>query len=313
MSIYQHLSTPIPTIAYCALHQANNNILAEEYTKTMKELHERIAEETALINSGYALFLKEAAARESQMMHTALSQYLQTPLRGDNNDVRRILEESYAKFQKAHVSTGLGLKRSVEGRVFLSPSKKTLEKKLLQNGKAYLEELGFAFGKGKGHVFESMFVIEGGINLDMLEYIVRDKLGIYATTHGKHIKEFSGYSYAAYNLVYSSSELPAKEAVGKYTELAFFFSKPDMKYAPFRKGLTDALVKLSSEIPIDHLSLWQRKLGLGTGVEFVLRLMCNNADAISESIQWLSAYKDKPVVRDVLTGDGKLVVKELLF
>ncbi|HET6273467.1 MAG TPA: hypothetical protein VFG32_10830 [Bacteroidota bacterium] len=314
MSIYQHLSMPIPTIAYCAIHQALPEVPKDEYLKTMKELHARIAAETESINTGYKKFIAEAITRETTMLKGTLSQFLQTPFKSDTEEIRRILGESFEKFKDQLLDgRGFGLSQSVEGRVFFSPSRKAVERKLLQNGKAYLEELGFAGGKGKGEIFESMFIIHGGVNLDILEHIVRDKLGIYATTHGKHIKEFGSYSYAAYNRVYSKGDLPPKKELGKFVEIAIFFSKPDIKYAPFRSGLADAFEKLCRDLAIDHLSLWQRKLGLGGGKEFVLRIVGNSSDKISQSIQWLDSYKEKPFVRESLIVDGRLVVKDLLF
>jgi len=313
MSIYRHLSTPIPTIAYCALHQAHNHMRAEEYTKTMRELHNRIGEESEQISAGYTKALHELTARESQMLSLSLSQFLHTPVSTDQKEVNRVIDEALARFRTQVLENdAFGLKRSVEGKVYFPPSKKAVEKKLLHSGKSYLEGLGFGFGKGRGEIFESMFVIEGGTNLDILEHIVRDRLGIYATTHGKHIKEFSGYSYAAYNLIYANGEIPPAATVKSFTEVAFFFAKNDMKYAPFRAGLTEAFDKLSREQAIDHISLWQRKLGLGRGEEFVLRIMCDSAEKISISIQWLSNYREK-FVSEVLTSNAKLLVKELLF
>lgn len=314
MSIYKLLSTPAPTIAYCAMHQARPGIPAAEYEKTMREFHDRIAGETGIINAHYDKYIRESVSRQSQLIRVTLSQFLQTPISTDDEHVQKVLDESLEKFRESLVDgAGFGLKQSLEGKFFFPPSKKAREKRLLQNGRSYLEELGFTFGRNRGEIFESVFIISGGANLDVLEYIVRDRLGIYSTTHGKHLKEFDGYSYAAYNLIHLNGELPGRESLTKCTELALHFSKPDIPYGPFREGLVAALNGLSRKLGVDHISLWQRKLGLGAGKEFVLRIVCSSSTKVGQSLKWLEVYKEHSFVKQALIEEGKLLVKELLF
>ncbi|MFN0157033.1 MAG: hypothetical protein ACKVRP_03050 [Bacteroidota bacterium] len=314
MGLYSHLSTPIPTIAYCAIHQALPSVPKDEYIKTMKELHRRIAEEAAAIESGYEKAMRETIQRQSQMVRNSLSPFLQTPLHGDKDEVTAIIGDSLDKIKGQLLEgTTPGLSYSYEGRIFFPTSRRSMEKKLLKHGKDHLAGLDLSMKDGAPDTFESVFVVRGGMNLDVLEYIVRDKLGIYATTHGKHIKEFGGYSYAAYNRVYARGEVPAQQSMSGYLEMAVFFSKPDVKYAPFRSALTGALDKLLAAIPIESVSVWQRKLGLGRGTEFVLRLVSNQPEALSECLEWIAAYEEQPHVADALTTQGSLVVKELLF
>ncbi len=314
MSMYTLLDTPIPTIAYCALHQAHPDVPREEYMKTMKELHQRVAKETADINEALTKSITEAIAKESQSVRNTLSQFLHMPISSDNEDVQQILVDSFERLRNQLLDgVPLGLEESCESKVFFVSSKKALETKLLKSGKAYLDELGFNTAKGHPDIFESQFIIKGAANLDVLEHIVRDRLGIYSTTHGKHIKEFQSYSYGAYNLVFAKGTMSAKDAINKSIEMTFYFSKPDVKYAPFRSGLTDALEKLSELVSIDHVSLWQRKLGLGSGREFILRVVSGKSEVAAEVIQWLNAYEEKTFVREALIEGGNLVVKELLF
>lgn len=314
MSVYKLLSTPVPTIAYCAMHQALPGVPAVEYEKTMREFHDRVAEETGIITASYGKYVRESVSRQSQLIRVALSQFLQTPISTDDEHVQEVLDESLEKFRESQADgSGFGLKQSVEGKFFFPPSKKAREKRLLQNGRAYLEELGFNFGRTRGEIFESIFIVNGGMNLDILEHIVRDRLGIYSTTHGKHIKEFDSYSYAAYNLVHVNGALPGREKLARYTELDLYFSKPDIPYGPFREGLVAALNGLSQKLGVDYISLWQRKLGLGAGKEFVLRIVCGSATKVGQSLKWLEGYKEHSFVRQAVIEDGKLLVKELLF
>ncbi|MCZ6776590.1 MAG: hypothetical protein O7D34_09050 [Ignavibacteria bacterium] len=314
MSVYNFLSTPVPTIAYCAMHQALPQVPTNEYMKTMRELHARISAETEAINAGYASFLRETVGRESESLHGSLSQFLQTPISSDNAEVQRTLRESLERLRdELIVHGGLGLKYSVEGKFVFAPLKKTLERKLLLNGKTGLEEMGVTFGKGRGEVFESMFVVHGGQNLDILEHVVRDKLGIYATTHGKHIKEFDAYAYTVYNLVHVRGRMPDSSLRGTYFEADFFFSKPDVKYASFRNAFVVVIDKFAAESSVEHVSLWQRKLGLGKTKEFVLRIVCSSLKSVSAIVHWFDSYKEEVFIRQALVRDGSLLIKELLF
>jgi hypothetical protein len=73
------------------------------------------------------------------------------------------------------------------------------------------------------------------------------------------------------------------------------------------------LEKLIAGIELDHVSLWQRKLGLGVGREFILRIISGKSEIAGEVVQWLNAYEEKSFVRDAVVGNGSLVVKDLLF
>lgn len=314
MNLQTILDAPVPTIAYCALHQRLPEVPRDEYQKTMKELHQRIREETAAISGAFRQHVTDTIDKETENLRNTLSHFLHTPISSDNEDVRRILVESFDRFKDQMLGTApIGLIDSHESKTFVVSSKKAVEKRLLKNGRTYLNGLGFATAKGSPDIFESVFIVRGGLNLDVLEHIVRDRLGIYSTTHGKHIKEFGGYSYAAYNLVFSRGEMPASDKLPNYTELTFHFSKPDIKYAPFRDGLADVLEQLGSAMILDHLSLWQRKLGLGAGKEFVLRIVSDKSERSSAVIDWMNKQKERAFVRDAVIAGGSLVVKEFLY
>lgn len=314
MSMYKHLSIPVPVIAYCAMHQALPTIATGEYEKTMRELHDRIADETALIAHGYKAFLHESINHEVDDLRSTLSQFLEAPLSRDNAEIRGMFNESLTKFSDQIRGTRqVGLKHATEGRFVFPELNNSTGESLLQRGREYLKQLGFESGEGAGSVYESEFVVDGGENLDILEHIVRDKLGIYARTHGKHIKEFAGYSYTAFNLAYQRGERASKSAPAGQLEAALFFSKPDVKYAPFRNGLAAVFDQISVDLNIPHITLWQRKLGLGSGDEFVVRMKFESTDRINEMIEWLWAKTEKAFVHEALVAHGKLTIKQILF
>jgi len=55
-------------------------------------------------------------------------------------------------------------------------------------------------------------------------------------------------------------------------EVTFAFSKGPVHYSDFRQAVSALMEQAGEQTPLIHASFWQRKLGLGTGKEFVLRL-----------------------------------------
>jgi hypothetical protein len=273
-----------------------------------------VRRESDSIAAAYAKHVRDAIGRESQVLRGSLSEFLQTPMRSDNASVQRIFSDSFERFQEQVAGKpALGVTRSYEGRVITQAFLKTAERRLAANGRAYLKSLGFIAGKTKGDIFESVFIVEGGMNLDLIELIIRDRLGVYGETHGKHIDLTGGYSFSAYNLVGTWGQITRDQALNGRVELAIFFAKPTMQYAPFRAGLLEALGNLTKRISPRSITLWQRKLGLGEGKEFILRWLCDESRQAVEILHLLEQQKDPPFTKKVLVDQGHLVLKELLI
>ena len=313
MSVYRHLSLQVPTISYSILHQAGASVAREDYASTMRELHARVGQETAALTAGYHKSVGETISREAQILRGQLGQYLATPIRSDNQDVQKILTEALGRLQDNLLPTRtLGVTESYEG-MFTMPSLKTaVERKLLQEGRQYLHELGFELVKGD-EVYESVFHIQGGMNLDIIEHLVRDKLGIYASTHGKHFAESAAYIFSAHNLVFARGGIPAINLRQNLVELVFSFSKPGIEYSRFREGLTATIDGLLSQVSIPGCSLWQRKLGLGRTREFILRFLCGGLKDCTRIVQILHDAREPAFVAETLTRRGALLVKEVIF
>jgi hypothetical protein len=107
-----------------------------------------------------------------------------------------------------------------------------------------------------------------------MEHIVRDRMGIYVGSHGAHIENVGRTSFGTYNLIYQLGEvLTADLATDVATqEVTFAFSKGPLHYSDFRRDVSALMEHVGEEMNLIHASFWQRKLGLGTGKEFVLRL-----------------------------------------
>ena len=306
MSVYSILNLSRPTIGYGILHQSEKPGDARQYAENIHELHAAVRRESETITSAYEKVVREAVTRESQVLRGSLSEYLAMPVRSDNQSVQKIFAESFERYhaQMAGVQP-LGAARSFEGTVTFPNPKGAAERKLVAAGKEYLRELGFTPLKTKGAIHESVFVVEGGMNLDVLEHIIRDRLGIYASVHGDHLNMVGGYTFSAYNLIGAWST--ANGAAANSLECVFAFSKPEVQYQPFRAGLHEAMAKLAKEIP--SITVWQRKLGFGRGKEFIVRCRCGGD--ISDIISWLQKDPGAKEIRHLFLTQACLLIEEV--
>ena len=309
MSIYSTLSFDAPVMLYATFHQARKGVAANDYINTMKDLHRLLHEQSEEVQRLWKETLNTTMSHTVTKLRRSLSQFLTTPLKSDEDEIERGLSEQLGDFvnQTLH-NAPLGLLTSTEARIVVDGEETDLPKKMATKGKSYLKELSFHLGKSSPPIFESNFFVHGAANLDIIEHMVRDRIGIYTPVHGKHIKEFEGYSYALYNLIHLHGEL--KQGEERY-EAALFFSKGETRYAPFRNGMVELINRLTQSHSISHASLWQRKLGLGVGREFVFRVRGNDVPSIAKVLSDLD-FKEKPFVTDALKR-GHTLIKEFLF
>lgn len=312
MSLSAHSGVPVPEIAYCILHQSGPDVPRETYLKTLQEFHTALAEESRTLAAAYARAVREGTEREAQSLRSALAHFLETPIRSDAEEVRKTLADALERIG-GHSAEFPGLRYTLEGRA-LSPSpKNAAERRLLQQGRDHLAALGFGVSRTDPPVHESVFVVTGGAGLDLLEWMVRDRLGISGGAHGSHLGQFRRTSYAAYNLVHAAGALPPGERIPVCLEAALAFAKPDMTYEDLRVALAALTEDLARTAGAEHVTAWQRKLGLGAGVEFVLRIVSPSAETTTGSLQWLAGATLAGPLRRALVQEGRLVLKELVF
>jgi hypothetical protein len=141
----------------------------------------------------------------------------------------------------------------------------------LPDGKKYLEALGFDPGK-PGSMQESEFYLRGSPSLDFIEIAVRDMVGIDRGVHGVQIRAISGAAFMLRNLV---MELGERQG-GACQWAVIYFEKPGtpgtISYEIFRAALRTLLEDHLERRSFPYVCLHQRKLGLGRGAEFSLRV-----------------------------------------
>ncbi len=309
MSIYKALNIDRPLMCYSALHQVREGTAVKDYAETMANFHQLLQEESAKVTAIWNDYIKNTVAGAVQTSRGSLSQFLTTPIQSDVNDIQRILEDQATHMSHQMVGeVRFGIIAASEGKIVWHSTTVTPLKKLLASGKRYLQDLQFNVRKGGTEIFESNFFIEGGVNFDLLEHIVRDRIGIYTPVHGKHIKEFDSYTYAAHNSVYQHGDL---SPISAQYEAELFFSKGETKYAPFRSDLVEFLQEVHLAMEFEHVSLWQRKLGLGSGKEFVLRIRSDSPSSFKPLVEKIASEATRSPSIEALQG-GHLLLKELV-
>lgn len=311
MSIYTLMSTQVPTVAYCIMHQEAANRPKEEFLKKVKERHGRLRAETHALEVALRKLLSDTTAKEVQTLRGMLSPFLQTPISSDDAEVRRILREAFDRYMDQVLDGAqTGITYATAGKISFPALKKVREKTLLSNGKLYLEELGFNVSRDKGELLETIFVLQGAKNLDVLEYLLHEKLSADmlmedAAGPGRFVRTI-------HNLMFAKGDMVRKSSSENVVETSISFSRPELKYASFRQGLFEGLEKLHEKFMPDHISLWQQKLGLGAGKEFVLRVIGRGVENSIESILWLESLKERAFLKHDIIERGSLLIKELI-
>jgi hypothetical protein len=311
MSVYALLGIPVPRIAYVLLHQPAAGTPRNDYEAVMREMHARLAEESAGLTARRAKLLSEVSNRQGQMLRGALSQFIETPIRSDNAEVQDIFREYFEKFvDQVTERGGEGLIISSEG--VLLPGAPPRGLRLPEAaGKHFLRDLSFASGRTMPPVYESVFEIEGGRNLDVLEHLVRDRMGIHTATHGRHVEGNAHFVVSACNRILSMDS-QAPPSVLPWGEAVLTFSKPAMTYDDFRASLGIVLHGLSQTKGVLSIAVWQRKLGLGRGNEFVLRCALRSRQSASGLAHSIKECDAPRAVIESIIGHGQFFLREFL-
>ncbi len=312
MSLYALTSTPVRTIALSIFHQPAASSDREEYLAWLSEVRAQVHAEAGSMRTALQKSMRESATRQTLILRGLLSQFLQTPISSDDQEVRRLINESLEKF-KAEIlgDMAVGIRYVDEGRLVFPSLKRARDRKLLQNGRAYLQRAGFTTGKEKAELFESSFAVEGGTNLDLLDTILSRRVTppnpFEPVLEGGTVHR----SFGLYNLLCAHGGDPPAIASEQGTEGILLFSRPELMYASLRETILELVEKMATELMPGHVSAWQQKLGLGHGAEYLLRIVGGRTDVVSEAIHWLELHKGQDAVRGMIIDQGSLLVKDL--
>jgi hypothetical protein len=310
MSIYS--TFPLPAISYAILHRPAPGVARTEYVSTILDMHRAVEEESARFGGEHDKLATGLSQRQAQILRGALSQFLETPIRSDDAEVQKIFQEAFDEHRSQDAQPGPnGAYVSWGGAAVNLPAAPAWLKRLEANGLRERRLLGLEPPKGGPEAYESVYVVRGGVNLDVLEHVVRDRMGIYASAHGKHIGESAPFVVAAHNMVHAAGSEFWKALPSAWGEAVLSFDKTALPYESFRSSITTLIDSALAGSGSPSATLWQRKLGLGRGNEFILRFLLPSQDAVTGLLDGLRSAADPPYAKETFGVRAALMVKEL--
>lgn len=286
MDVYRALNADVPQLLFTVLHQSGPDFAEEDFTRTVTALHQDIRQQAQEVGEELRQWLQQQSQQEAEETTHKLQRLGLLAETASIEAAQQALERDFRRFAgRVGSESLLGMQGSGE-EVFpeATPQDADLAKRVA-DGREYMASLGFKPGQGPLH--EAWLLFRGSLHYDVMEHVVRDRMGIYRGSHGAHIENVGRTSFGTYNLVYELGEsLIADLASDTQTqEVTFAFSKGPFHYSDFRQEVSALMEHVSEQINLIHASFWQRKLGLGTGKEFVLRLRIPaGEDALREVI-----------------------------
>ncbi|MCU0452099.1 MAG: hypothetical protein MUE68_00405 [Bacteroidetes bacterium] len=309
MSLYRALDLERLPIQYSVVHQPAPGVQIKEYQQNLQEMHRSVRAEAQAVTARWNEYRRDSAERAVQAIRGNLLQFLTTPLQSDVGEIKRVVTEQIDSTISTIVPhSTLGPLWSTEGKYDVDPLKTGPLKNATAGAKRLLSDLGFKFTKTAPPVYESTFLLDGGLNLDIIEHIVRDRVGIYASLHGRHIREASAMVFAAHNMVHRRGETGEPKGM----EAVLLFSKGPIPYDQFRRGLIEALDAAWEGKPPAQVAVMQRKLGLGRGLEFQLRICASSRGGATDFMDRLLRASAGSEIGDILKSSA-LLMREILI
>lgn len=308
MDVYRALNADVPQLLFTVLHQAGPTIAEEDFTRTVTALHLDIRQQAREVGEELQQWLQQQARQEAEETARKLQRLGLLAETASVEAVQQAVERDLRRLAgRVGSESVLGMQGSGE-EVFseTTPLDGNLVKRVA-DGREYMASLGFKPGQGPLH--EAWLLFRGSLHYDVMESIVRDRMGIYRGSHGDHIEYVGRTSFGTYNLIYQLGEpLTAELADDALAqEVTFAFSKGPVHYSDFRRDTSALMEQVAQQIHLLHASFWQRKLGLGTGKEFVLRLrLPANEEALREAIEVIA--DSGRVGKETIIKRGKMLL-----
>jgi lambda repressor-like predicted transcriptional regulator len=325
MNIFNELGIPSRTISYCVVHQTSpaaeltdsqkglgESLGKVKYHEELKTSLQNVLAEAAAIRGAFQSSLLEARSKSAQVAKGSLNQYLSTPIKSDNADVQRIIAEALEKYSDQILPTiNIGIEDAWSSQIL--PDTKivnsqtklsVLVRRMLSGGKRNLKHLGFTRGKTPSNIFETVYLLETGFNLDVLEFIFRKSMAA-----GDMWQYAENTWTGIYNVL---STVGTAEQRGNSWEAALYPHTIGIQGAEFIAELEKMFDGLSKEFNLHQLSLWQNKFPFREDNTFAIRvMMIPDQKLLFEIIKWLGSTENENI-KKALTVDAALIVKEII-
>ncbi|MGA3286615.1 MAG: hypothetical protein ABSD46_04245 [Bacteroidota bacterium] len=310
MSIYNVLSFEIPIIAYSVLHQNKKTVTAKEYAKSLNGLRTELKKESERIKFAWRGHISDLTAKSVQTTSGNLSHFLSTPIQTDTGEINEIMKDQIIQITEQLLPNILyGLAGGYDARYLIETKQSEMQKSRMTEGRSFMQKTGFKMGKNNASIFESLYVVQGGSNLDILENMMRNGIGIYNSAHEKKVNEFETMNCSLYNLLFSDGTF--NSPFDRF-ELQVNFVKGKESYDLFHKELGESIKYFRTEIHHLNVSVWQRKLGLGIGEEYTLRILTKDRFTLRAAVAVTQKFtKDKHLVAKAIRA-GTWLTKEII-
>ena len=313
MDVYRALNADVPHLLFTVLHQANPTVADEDYMRASIALQLAIRQQAQAIGEELHQWLEEQYSRQAEETARKLQRLAILSQDANLEQVQEVLVRDYRRLgNRISTESILGLLGFGEENLDEEmPSDPELARRVAE-GRKYLASLGFKPGHAVLH--ESWFLFRGSMHYDIMQHLVRDRMGMYKGTYGDHLEYVEHISFSTYDLIYQLGEdLTANlEHETGTQEVTFAFSKGSMQYSPFRQEVASMMEYIAEQAELQHASFWQRKLGLGTGKEFSLRLRLPKGEApLKEIISIIVASGQ--VGKETIAQRGKLLLGKRLL
>ena len=308
MDVYRALNADVPQLLLTVLHQAGPTVSDEEFTRTVTALHMDLGKQMHEMSERLHLWLTWQYSQQAEETLQKLQRLDLLSQQADVGEVRRILEKDYSRLgSRVGSESVLGMEGSAEETFIEAVFSDSYLAKRVADGREYVASLGFK--PDHGPIYETWLVFRGSIHYDVLEHIVRNLMSIYTGSLGAHIENVGRTSSGTYNLVYQLGESLTAPLVTDVTtqEITLAFSKGPIHYSDFRQDVSALMEYVAEQIDMLHASFWQRKLGLGTGKEFVLRLrLPMGEEPVQEVIRVIDSFGSAG--SETIVKHGKLML-----
>ncbi len=310
MSIYDVLSLEIPIIAYSVLHRNKKTVTTKEYAKSLYGLRSEIKKESERIKFAWRGHISDLTAKSVQTTSGNLSQFLSTPIQTDTGEINKIMKDQIIQITEQLLPDILyGLAGGYDARYLIEAQNSEIPKARMAEGRDFFQKMGLKSGKKDSAIFESLYIVQGGSNLDILENIVRSSIGLYNSAHEKKVSEFEMMNCSLYNLLFSDGTF--NSPFDRF-ELQVNFVKGKESYDMFHKELGDSVKYFRTEIHHLNVSIWQCKLGLGIGEEYILRILTKDKSTLRSAVSITQKFvKEKNTIANAVKS-GIWLMKEIV-